>query len=224
MSEEEKRAAEEAAQKEAEETTQKIAKLEEEKSNLVGELQEDRKARQELKEKIGVLETKLTEKGETANPEDTKTEEVVEKILAAKDASRAKNNKVIALEKFVTENKEFHPDNDTGGIRRAALEEKLARFSTDGMTEIEDFNSVIRDAEALLGRIDTTPKTPTETEVANPYSSTSQSTITPQLAPDKDLTPKEQKIMEQAGFTKEKYLEIKAKNPSLVNGLLKDVD
>lgn len=223
MSEEEKAAL---AAKEAEETTQKIAELEKEKEGLVGELQEDRKARQGLKEEIELLQTQLKASVEaaTANPEDAKIQDVVEKTLAAKDASRAKNNKVIALEKFITENKEFHPDNDAGGVRRAALEEKLARFSTEGMTEIEDFTNVIVDAEALLGRTDTTPKTPTETEVANPYSSTSKSTITPTVAIDKDLDPREQKLIEQAGFTKERYLELKAKMPDYINGLLKNVE
>ena len=224
MTEEEKRAAEEAAQTERDEESQKNAKLEEEKSNLIEELKADRKKRQELREENELLKQSLEKSVEaaTSNPEEEKIQAVVDKVLETKNASRAKQNKIIALEKFVTENKEFHPDNDPTGLKRETLERKLKSFNTDGLTEVEDFVTVIGDAKTLLGQ-DTGSKTTIEEEVKNPYSSTSKSTSSPKEAQDKDLDPREQKLILQAGFTKEKYLELKSKMPDYVNKLLDGV-
>lgn len=221
MTEEEKRAAEEAAQKEKDEQAQKIADLEKVNNGLVEEIKGDRKKRQGLEEDIVTLQTtiKKSVKAATSNPEDERIQSVVAEVLKTNDASKAKQNKTIAFEKFVTENKEFHPDNDPTGLKREALERKLKTFNTDGLTEIEDFTKVIGDAKTLLGQ-DTSSQTPTDEEVKNPYSSTSKNTSSPTEALDKDLDPKEQKLIKQAGFTKESYLALKVKQPAFINGLL----
>ncbi len=225
MSEEEIAAAKAAAEKEAEETTQKIAKLEEEKNNLIGEIKDDRKARQELKEKIEVLEGKIKEPVDTktVTTEEDKINSVIEKTLASKEASRAKLNKDIAFEKFITENKDFSPDSDPGGLKQSALKDKLERFNTNGLTEVQDFTSVIRDAEALLVNVDTHTKTPTETVVNNPYSSTQKTNITPPVVEDKELEPKELKLIEKEGFTKERFLKLKETNPGFMRQLLGNI-
>ncbi len=213
----------------AEELAQKIAKLEEEKNNLVGELKSDRKARQELKEQIEILKEQLEEtlKSSTQqpaqNPGEVDVKQVVEQTLAEREASKAKLNKKIAFEKFVTQNKEFHPDNDPGGLKRAALEEKLSRFNTDGIVEIEDFMRVIEDAKALLGRTDTTPQASTEQPIQNPYSSTPKVSVTPQHVENSGLTDKEKRLIEQHGFTEERYLRLKEKMPDYIDNLLKYV-
>ena len=221
MTEEEKRVAEEAAQKEKDEQTQKIAELEKTNTNLVEEIKTDRKKRQGLEEDINVLKTTIEKSVKTneSNPEESKIQSVVAEVLKSNDASRAKQNKEVALEKFITDNKEFHPENDPIGIKREALEKKLKSFNTEGVIEVKDFVTVIGDAKTLLGQ-DTGSKTTAEGEVKNPYSSTSQSTPSPKEASDKDLSPKEQKLIKQAGFTKESYLALKVKQPSFINGLL----
>lgn len=226
MSEEEIAAAAKAAAEnsEGDDLSQKIATLESEKSNLVNEIKEDRKARQALKDEVETLKTALTQSVEgNKNPEDDKVKSVVENVLASREASRATNNRKIALEKFVTENKEFHPDNDSTGIMREALERKLSSFNLSGLSEVDDFIKVIGEAKTLLVQKDTGTKSSIETEVKNPYSSTSQSTITPTVKDTTGLTAAEVKLIGQAGFTKEKYLELKSKMPSYINGLLKNV-
>lgn len=223
MTEEEKKVAEQAAQKD--EQTQKIAELEKTNTNLVEEIKEDRKKRQGLEEDIGVLKTTIEQSVKTneSNPEESKIQSVVKEVLKSNDASRAKQNKTVALEKFITENKEFHSENDPTGIKREALEKKLKSFNTEGMTEVEDFVTVIGDAKTLLGQ-DTGSKTTTEEEVKNPYSSTSKSTPSPKEAVDQDLNPKEQKLIARNGYTKEKYLELKTKMPDFVSRLLANVE
>lgn len=225
MTEEEKKAAEELAAKEADEKSQKIEELEKINSGLVEEIKGDRKKRQGLEEDIETLKTTVTQsvKAATSNPEESKIQSVVEEVLKTNDASRAKQNKTVAFGKFIADNKEFHPDNDPTGIKKEALERKLKSFNTEGITEVEDFVKVIGDAKTLLGQ-DTGSKTTSDEEVKNPYSSTSKSTPSPTEAQDKDLSPKEQKLIKQAGFTKEAYLALKAKQPSFINGLLANVD
>ena len=221
MTEEEKKAAEEAAQKEKDEQAQKIAELEKTNTGLVEEIKADRKKRQDLEEDVGVLKTAIEKsvKANEPNPEDEKIQSVVKEVLKSNDASRAKQNKTVALEKFIAENKEFHPENDPTGIKREALEKKLKSFNTSDVVEVEDFITVIGDAKTLLGQ-DTGSKTTPGEEVKNPYSSTSKSTPSPKEAVDKDLDPREQKLIRQAGYTKESYLALKAKMPSFIDGLL----
>ena len=105
----------------------------------------------------------------------------------------------------------------------SALERKLATFNLNGVIEVKDFIKVIEESSILLGRKDTSPQTTDGTEVKNPYTSTPQSTITPTVKKDDTLDAKELKLIEQAGFTKEKYLELKEKMPGYINGLLSNV-
>lgn len=224
MTEEEKLAAEKAAKEEGDEQSQKITKLEESNANLVDEIKNDRIKRQEKDEEIELLKTTIKQSVVSANadPEESKIQNVVNQVLEANNVSRAKQNKTVALEKFVTDNKDFHPDNDPTGLKRAALEKKLKSFNTDGITEIEDFVKVIGDAKTLLGQ-DTSLQSSTEQEIKNPYSSTSKGASSPKEALDKDLDPREQKLIKQSGYTKEAYLALKVKMPAFVEGLLKNV-
>jgi len=203
---------------------QEIANLKSVNAGLVDELKNDRQTRQGLKDKVETLETALTQSVEAnADPEEDKIKDVVVGVLADKDASRAGLNKKAAIEKFVIENKEFHPENDVGGIKLAALERKLAQFSLEGVSEVNDFLRVIGEANTLLGRKDTAPESTIEKEVKNPYSSTPQSTIAPTIKEDETLTADEKRLMEQAGFTREKYLELKEKMPRYISKLLESV-
>lgn len=206
------------------ELNQKIASLETEKNNLVGELKEDRQKRQALQDQINELQQALTDatKRNTEAPAtgdiSALVEQAVSSALNKSTASKAKGNKQAAFEKFVSDHKEFSAENDVTGKRLEALKSKFARFNTEDVVELDDFYALIGDANRLLGG-DTTPQT-SGREVNNPYSSTPSTNSSPRTAPDNDLSAAELKLIEKNNFTKERYLKLKAKNPKYIESLL----
>lgn len=166
----------------------------------------------------------VIEKGKETPPEtpkelteDDKIALKVKEALQAEKSSNAQANKKAAFEKFVADNKEFHPDNDQTGLKRDALQKKFNLFNTDGLVTIEEFYSVIGDAKKLLLGNDT-PKEPSE-EVKSPHSSTPTPKSHPNGKPDDVLTPEELKLAETTGRTKEQIIKLKAKHPDLVDDL-----
>lgn len=199
-----------------EELKAKIATLEADKLALVGELTDNRPKLREKDEAIELLKTQLQAAVEknTATPEEAKITEAVEKLLSAKEGERALANKKAAFDKFVSENKEYHPDNDVGGIKKAALEAQFNRFNQTGIVEVDAFVKLIGDANALLRGHDTSRQPNT------PVLSTPSSVTTPAALPDNELSPKEITLINNNGWTKEKYLELKGKMPDFIDGLL----
>jgi len=207
---------------EKEELTKKIAESETALQNVVGELKDDREKRRVLAEENETLKKALedaTKVNVNQTPPDIATvvESIVKQTLGQRDASVAQGNKVAAIEKFVTENKEFSAANDVTGKRREALENAIRRFNTDGLSTTEEFLAVISDAARLLGA-NTVPQT--SSEIPSPYSSTTRSSITPNVADDRDLTPEEKKLIERNGWTKERYVALKVKNPEYMQNLV----
>lgn len=187
--------------------------------NLVEELKE---SRLKLATAENLLKANAEKKpeGETKPlTDDEKLDLAITKKLAEKSASDAQANKKAAFEKFVTENKEFHPDNDPTGLRRDALQKKVNQFNTEGLQTVEQFLSVIGDAKKLLLGSDTEVYTSTRKNL--------DSFPTPKPDPagrqPEVLNPKELKLAAMPGNTKEKILKLKAKNPDYLAELLKYV-
>lgn len=208
-------------EKSPEELKAEIASLESAKAALTGELTDTRPKLREAQEKIDLLTEQLkaaVEKNQ-ANPEEQKIAEVVQKILGNETQKSAERNREAAFTKFVTENNEYHPDNDAGGLKLAALKREFAAFNTTGLVETEDFVQVIGKAHALLRGTDTTRQTTT----AQPYSSTSSQPAAPAVVVDSKLTEQEKKLVEENGWTEEKFLKLKAKMPDVIEDLIKPV-
>lgn len=199
----------------------KIAELEQAKTALVGETTELRKARQDKDAEVATLQEALRAATEqnNANPEEEKIRNVVQSILSESEKGRAQGNRKAAFDKFVTEHKEYHPDNDPSGLMKAALEREFAGFNTQGLVEVDDFIEVIGKAERLL-RGDTTRQTE---DTVQPYSSMSPSNPAPRTSGDKDLTLTEQILIQRNGWTKEKFLGLKAKMPEFIESLVAGV-
>lgn len=207
--------------KTVEELQSEIVKLETDKQSLIGETQEIRKSRQEATEQVETLKELLkaaTEKN-NANPEDQKIEEVVRKALAQRDQQSATSNRKTAFDKFVSENKDYHPDNDAGGLKMAALEREFAGFNTSALVAEEDFVKVIGKAHALLRGTDTQR----QIDPAQPESSLSNNPAQPHITQDKDLSDTEAKLIQRNGWTKERFLALKAKMPDMVEDMVRDV-
>jgi hypothetical protein len=204
-------------EKELEAAKEREAKLAEEKKNLVEELKE-------IRLKLGVTEGLLKDKKEV-DPnkplsDDEKLELLLEKKLKEKDALNAQANKKAAFEKFVTENSEFNPANDPTGLKRDALEKKVNQFNTEGLTSVEQFTSVIRDAKTLLVGNDNQPETSGE---SNPPSNPPKGQGNTGGKRVEELTPKELKLAQTTGKTKEQILKLKQKNPDYLEQLLEFV-
>lgn len=185
-------------------------------NNLVEELKAERLAK-------GILADLLKDKKEEVTPavltEDDKIAQKVKEILQQEKSSNAQNNKKLAFEKFISDNKEFHPENDSLGLKRGALERKFNQFNTAELETVEQFLSVIGDAKRLLVGNDTPQETPSGVKIQN--------SPTPKTNPPSrdstELSPKEQKLAETTGRTKEQILKLKAKHPDLLEGLLEHV-
>ena len=182
-------------------------------ANLVEEMKELRKKK----------ELEVPTKIETPKEDDevTKIANVVEQVLNRKNESVAKTNKQVAMESFISANKEFHPENDPTGLKRQALEEKINRFNTSGLFEAKDFYAVIEEASILLGKNDKSQKTFKEEQ--NPYSSQSFATTQPKSIPSNELTQKEQRLVDLGKTTKEKLLKIKASQPGFYDSLMASI-
>lgn len=209
-------------------TEEEVQKLQDElakaKTDLVGvvdELKISRTGKGEaegreaaLKLEIEDIKKKLTDGGQQP---DVAGE--IQKALGKEKEETSKRNRERALANFKSAHKEFDPSNDPGGIKFSALESKLARFSTAGLTEESDFTAVLNDAYTLLN-----PKK-VETKVRIPGESTSSSPASPKESDGApELSAKEYTVMTRLGWTEEKYLEQKAKRPSYVKGLLNYMD
>lgn len=190
------------------------------KSQLVDELKE-------LRLKNGLMKDLLEKKEELPAPapaaptEDDKIISVIKKVLDSEKASNAQANKTAAFEKFVAEHPEFNPENDSLGLKRNALEKKLAQFNVTGLTTLDEFYTVIGDAKRLLTGNDNQSTTPTGTQIPNSQTPTPKPN--PSGKKDDELTPQELKLAEKTGRTREQMLKIKLKHPDLLRDLLEHV-
>lgn len=208
-------------EKTIEELQSEIATLQSEKAGLVGETQDLRKSRQEKDTEIEGLKElvkQATDKN-NADPEEGKIIAVVQKVLGNVAQQSAEKNRKAAFDKFVTENKEYHQDNDPTGLKRAALEREFGSFNTAGLVETEDFVKVIGKANALLRGSDTRDSD----ESTQIISSSSSTPAAPAAGLDKDLSPQEAELIKRNGWTKEKFLGLKAKMPGFVRELVAGV-
>jgi hypothetical protein len=201
--------------------TKDESELTEVNKQLVEELKELRTKNSFMKELLEA--NKDTPSKDTTTPPQPPSEEervaaIVKKTLEDQNSSKAQANKTAAFEKYVTDNKDFHPENDSLGLKRDALLRKYNQFNTDGLIEVEDYYSVIRDAHSLLGRHDTAPDT--SKEFKNPYSSIPTPKGTPPARDDVELSPKEKKFIENSNWTKERFLKLKAKDSAYVEDLM----
>lgn len=191
------------------------------KAALIEELKELRKERAIYKE---IAEGKLAEEKkpvEKIPEEEEKIISTVKKVLDEEKSGMVKANKQAAINKYITENKEFHPENDSLGLKRDALLNKLNLFNTSSLSTVDEFYSVIRDAHRLLVGFDKQPDT--EGKNKNPYSDSPTPKPQPQPVAENGLTQEEKKLIETSGWTVEKYLKTKEKHGDMIAGLLSRV-
>lgn len=198
-----------------------LADIELKLKSATGELIEGRKSRAEVEAERDALTLKLKEAEDAKNGGgQPSTEEAVRKILKEKEGQDAVANRKTAEEAFKTQVKDFSPDNDPGGIKFSAVQAKFSKFNIDGVVKTEDFLELYAEAATLAN-----PSKPISRETFTPYAATPpKSGSGPREAELNTLSSKEVDIVTRLGWTKEKYLEQKAKRPHYVESLLKQLN
>lgn len=196
--------------------TDALTKAEADKNSTVAELTSLRTAKQEVEAKLVIAESKL-------KPDDSSqgtVEEQVEKALAAKDAKKIVELQGTAETKFKAAHSEFHPDNDPGGIKYAAFLKHKARINLTGLTTEDDILEAYDDAFLLMKK----DESKVEGTNFNPYAHSSKnSSSEPKGSVNNKLSSKEARLIQDLGWTEERYLKIKTSRPHYVETMLSHI-
>lgn len=198
-----------------EEVYEKLKGLPEVVTNLVEELKTERKAKQDAQDAVAKALADKTEPVVTPSGDQKDPAELVREILAERDKGTAKAARDAAESKFKNAHKEFHPENDPGGIKYAAFERTLAKLNVAGLSSEQDFTAVFNDAFTLMN-----PQAASQERIITPYADTPTDTGTPRTEDPNGLTPKEKKLIQSLGWADEKYLKLKKSRPAYVEQML----
>lgn len=198
-----KQAAEEAISK-AQEEFEKAEKA------RVEELQAERQRRQAAEEEL-----ERSKKGANSD-DDTDPEKVFTRLLSQKEQKEAEENKKKALEQFRRKVKEFDPEVDKLGIVFKDFEKELSKFNLEGLKTIDDFTSRFSDVYDFMNR-----KNPGQKPSQSFYQGNSKGSGSEPLENDTSLDDREQRLIKDMGWTKERYLEQKSRRPHYVESLLR---
>lgn len=187
------------------------AQADKEKAAMIAELQAERAKRQAVEEE---LKTKGEHKpsGEGEDPK-----KVFESLLEEKEKKEAVANKQAAIEEFRKSVREFSEENDAAGIVFSAFERELRKFNLDGLKSKEDFKRRFTEVHEFMNR-----KAKIDEAKENFYQGSKSNTGSePKEGSNVYLSDVEKRLIKEMGWTEERYLERKAKQPSLVASLLK---
>ena len=134
------------------------------------------------------------------------------KDLLQKDKVEAvKKNQDKAMNKILALHPEFSAANDEAGLKKSALDKKLAMFNTDSLTDEDEFLSIYENAFALIGKKEVTIEG-TQEVVTFPVTPNAPNSETPTK-----LTPEEVDIVKtKFGGDEKRFLELKAKFPDVM--------
>lgn len=169
----------------------------------------------QLVEEIKDLRQKLSDEKSKGLP----TAEVERKIadaLRAKEQEEATKNWTKAQESFIAKHKEFHPDNDPGGIKKAALDRELAVLNRNGLTSVDELSNILEKARILATSGKSAEMVPVHLDPSIPRSNPE-----PRSEDANNLSPAEQRMVAQLGWTAERFLKLKAKDPRFVERALR---
>ncbi len=181
------------------------------KENLVNEIKEIRSKKQEL-------EAKLEEKKESKPEGEETPEEIVNRILRERDSQSIKNELSQAELDFKKEHKEFLEENDPGGLKYQKYKDTLAKFNLSGLRTKDEVKQRMSEAYDYMNR-------PVKAQPINNYQGSPSNPGTPASTDTGPaLNPGESKLLEQLGWSKEKFMEQKAKRPHYIQGLLRNIN
>lgn len=195
-----------------EELSKEIERLKDDKSGMTEQIKELRKRAQEAEDRA-----KQTIVPEDKQPQETDVQKAVQQVLQQERSKEAERNRALAFEKFLSQHKEFHPENDGTGMKQDALRKAFSRLNVSTAVSIEEFTSYLSDAARLSG-IDL-EKSKNQESVLHQFATMPlDGGGAGKKEPDKDkkLTPEQEKIRKERGWSIEKYIETKSKHPTIV--------
>jgi len=187
-------------------------------SGLVEELKTERKDKQTAQAERDAALVAAAQNPEVVTPPAGQPEDpevVVRRVLAEQAKGDAQAARDRATAKFKETHKEFHPDNDPGGLKYAAFERTLGKLNTSGAQTEEDHLALFGDALTLMNR-----PAASEEQIITPYADTPTDGGTPTAANPNGLTPKEKRVIAGLGWTEEKYLNMKKSRPAYVKQMI----
>lgn len=194
--------------KESEETVESLRlalqKEKEDKKGMESQIIELRKKLQEEK----VSKSAKTEEP----PKGDDLESKVMSVLFAEKKKEAETNRKKALSSFWEKHPEFNPANDSTGLRGEALMRSLSRLNTANSFTVEDATQDLEDALRLLKREENKS---TDVDTAS-FASSPNASGSPKSSKSAKLTPEQEKLRKEKGWTEEKYLQMKAKYPNVI--------
>jgi hypothetical protein len=146
----------------------------------------------------------------------------VHSILAEEKSKEFEKVRDESLEDFKNTHKElFAEANDAGGIKFEAFKKHLAKLNLSGLTTAKQLKEAYEDALILMNKGKT--QSPANGGGGSPFTP-NNSGGNPHSEEGSQLDASEQKLIQQIGWTEEKYLEQKKKRPSYVANLLRGVN
>lgn len=179
---------------------------------LIGQITELRKKNQELQVQ------KLGEKPEEAIPSNSNKEndpeQAVRKVLNEQFEKERKVNRSEALRLFQESHPEYHPENDLSGVRMDSLLETLSRLN---ISESRNVNSILRDFEDSHYLMNKGKEKPNNNNVdSGGDASTSSVSGRPRVVSTNQLSDEENALREGKGWSIEKFIQMKAKYPDIL--------
>jgi len=193
-----------------EELQAKLFELEEksnkEKEGLVGQIKE---LRGKLHEAQFVKEPKL---GDSTKGGD-EIEDKVRAVFSKDKEEKKSENKIAALREFYQKHSEFNPDNDIAGLRNEVLMSSYKKLNIQNSISKEEILDDLESALVLMNK--SLSKEEGKSEL-NQYASTPTFGGKPKAGEEQRLTPEQEKLRKEKGWTVEKYLKMKARYPKIV--------
>lgn len=193
------------------ELVEKIANLEQDKANLVGEIQETRAQKIAREKELENFKKTLEGKETTPDPE-----ELVERVLSKKAQEESVKNFERAKNLFREQVKDFSKDVDQAGILFSKFEREMSKFNFNGLSTQEDYLARLREVYEFTNR-SKQPDSKIDFYKGSPANLGSD----PYVNDGASLTTAEAKLLKEMNLSKEQFLKIKAKRPHYVANLLK---
>lgn len=215
---------EEGVKQEVEKLESAIAERDQKLSNAGQELASNRTKKQELEAERDALTIKLKEaeqKSQGGVPQALNVEDTVRKILGEKEVQSAAQNRATAEARFKSAHPEFGAESDPSGVKFDTVKGKLARFSLNGLSSVEDFLSVYSEAYTLVNPA-------RQVENGNSFTpfaaSPSDTGAGPRDANKSKLSAKEKRLVDSLGWTEERFMKQLTARPHYVKALLDQME
>lgn len=187
-----------------------LEQAEKDKTATVGELTELRTKKREVEAKLEeALETKNNDEEKPAGEVDTAAQ--IERVLKDREEKETQKNREKAIEDFRASQHEFSEAADPGGIKFAAFEKEMQKFNLNGLKSVDEFTSRFKEVHEFMNR----GEKPESSDNPVPYrGSSSENASDPGEGKGNELTSQERKLLEMTGWSAERLLNLKEKQPA----------